>query len=124
MSILSRVFSPAIEKINTERLPSGGVINYQGNFVNQSGQASQLGALTSVSWLFAVVNRIAQSIAAQEWKLYRVQNGEREEIDDHPAISLWKSANPFITRQDFLYLYPEMNSVGWGTGDMRSGLTT
>jgi phage portal protein BeeE len=102
MSILSRVFSPSVEKINTERLPSGGVINYQGNFVNQSGQASQLGALTSVSWLFAVVNRIAQSIAAQEWKLYRVQNGEREEIDDHPAISLWKSANPFITRQDFL----------------------
>jgi len=102
MSILSRVFSPAIEKINTERLSSGGVINYQGNFVNQSGQASQLGALTSVSWLFAVVNRIAQSIAAQEWRLYRVQNGEREEIDDHPAISLWKSANPFITRQDFL----------------------
>ena len=102
MSILSRVFSPAIEKINTERLPYSGISTARGNTVNAPNQTSQLGALTSVSWLFAVVNRIAQSIAAQEWKLYRVQNGEREEIDDHPAISLWKSANPFITRQDFL----------------------
>lgn len=103
MSILQRVFrDPILEKINTQRLPNGPAVNLQGGIAHPSSQTAQLGALTSVSWLFSVVNRIAQSMSAVEWRLYRVQNGDREEIDDHPAIDLWKSANPFVTRQDFI----------------------
>ena len=104
MSILSRVISSTalVEKINTERLPSGVNLNTVSPVLQPSGQLTQMNAMTSVGWLFAVVNRIAQSIAAQEWKLYRVKNGDREEIDEHPAIDLWRSANPFITREDFL----------------------
>ena len=104
MSILSRVLDTTMlgQKINNQRLPQGINLNVGGGGLQPSTQLSQLSAMTSVGWLFAVVNRIAQSIAAQEWKLYRVQGGEREEIDEHPAIDLWKAANPFITREDFL----------------------
>ena len=103
MSIFQRVFRDSVlEKINTQRLPNGGASNFQGSYAQPNSQTAQLGALTSVSWLFSVVNRIAQSVSAAEWRLYRVQNGERDEIDKHPAIDLWKSANEFVTRQDFI----------------------
>ena len=105
MSILSRAVS-AISgtKINTERLPqnfSGG-IGYTGGSLQPTGQVAQLASMASVGWLFSVVNRIAQSIAATEWKLYTVQNGEKEEVDNHPAIELWRNQDDFITREDFL----------------------
>jgi len=103
MSILSRVLDSASgQKINTQRLPHGMNINIGAGVSQPASQISQLSAMSSVGWLFAVVNRISQSIAAQEWKLYRVQGGEKIEIDNHPAIDLWRSANPFITREDFL----------------------
>ena len=104
MSLLSRFVDTAFGKINTERLPTSLAANFagQGGALQPASQLSQLSAMSSVGWLFAVVNRIAQSIAAQEWKLYRVQGGERDEIDAHPALDLWRSANPFVTRSDFL----------------------
>jgi len=104
MSLLSRFVDTAFGKINTERLPTGLTASFagQGGALQPASQLSQLNAMSSVGWLFAVVNRIAQSIAAQEWKLYRVQGGERDEIDAHPALDLWRSANPFVTRADFL----------------------
>jgi len=104
MSLLTRFLDATTTKINSERLPTGlnpGLVGL-GAAAQPSGQLSQLGAMTSVGWLFAVVNRIAQSIAAQEWRLYRVQGPDRDEIDAHPAIDLWRSANPFVTRADFL----------------------
>jgi len=104
MSLLSRFVDTAFGKINTERLPTGLTASFagQGGALQPASQLSQMNAMSSVGWLFAVVNRIAQSIAAQEWKLYRVQGGERDEIDAHPALDLWRSANPFVTRADFL----------------------
>jgi HK97 family phage portal protein len=104
MSLLSRFVDTAFGKINTERLPTGLTASFagQGGVLQPASQLSQLNAMSSVGWLFAVVNRIAQSIAAQEWKLYRVQGGDRDEIDAHPALDLWRSANPFVTRSDFL----------------------
>ena len=104
MSILSRVLDTTgiSQKINTQRLTQGVNLSYSGGASQPASQLGQLSAMTSVGWLFAVVNRISQSIAAQEWKLYRVQGGEKEEVDNHPAIDLWRSANPFITREDFL----------------------
>ena len=104
MSLLQRFFETAT-RINSERLPTGIAPSLAGSvsgLAQPTGQVAQLSAMTSVGWLFAVVNRIAQSIAAQEWKLYRVQGGDREEIDQHPALDLWRSANPFVTREDFL----------------------
>ena len=104
MSLLSRFASGTFSKINNERIPHSAPSSFASGGVTASvgAQVQQLSAMTSVGWLFATVNRIAQSIASQEWKLYRKQGGEREEIDAHPAIDLWHSANPFITREDFL----------------------
>ena len=106
MSLLSRFIDSVVsQKLNSERLPimgTSGSFSSGGASGASSGLTQQLGAMTSVGWLFATVNRIAQSIASQEWKLYRKQGGDREEIDNHPAIDLWHSANPFITREDFL----------------------
>ena len=104
MSLLQRFVDTAFTKINSERLPTGAHSGFGGlsALTQPTGQVAQLSAMTSVGWLFAVVNRIAQSIAAQEWKLYRVNGQDRDEIDRHPAIDLWHSANPFVTREDFL----------------------
>ena len=104
MSLVTRIIDRTILKANSERLPVGntGSFGSYGASAQPVGQAAQLGAMTSVAWLFATVNRISQSIAAQQWKLYRVDGGDREEIDSHPALDLWRSANPYITREDFL----------------------
>ena len=73
MSLLSRLASGTLSKINNERLPINGTASFtsSGGSASAGGQAQQLAAMTSVGWLFATVNRIAQSIASQEWKLYR-----------------------------------------------------
>jgi HK97 family phage portal protein len=102
MSLISRFVDTAFAKINTERLPAMGAAFGAAGSTQPGGQLSQLGAMSSVSWLFSVVNRIAQSIATQEWKLYRVVGGQKEEVEQHPALDLWRSANPFVTREDFL----------------------
>ena len=66
MSILSRVLDTTMlgQKINSERLPQGINMNFGGSVLQPATQLTQLSAMTSVGWLFAVVNRIAQSIAA------------------------------------------------------------
>jgi HK97 family phage portal protein len=103
MSILSRLVEGTVgQKINVERLPNGINLNAVSGQLAPANQTQQLAAMTSVGWLFAVVNRIAQSISVQQWKLYRIQGGDRDEIDTHPALDLWRTANPFITREDFL----------------------
>ena len=104
MSIFSRLLdgTGSQQKVNSERLPSGINLNSVTGQSQPVNQTAQLAAMTSVGWLFAVVNRIAQSISVQEWKLYRVTGGEREEVDQHPALDLWRTANPFVTREDFL----------------------
>ena len=102
MSLISRFVGTALGKINTDRLPAMGAGFGASGAQQPSGQLAQLSAMSSVGWLFAVVNRIAQSIAAQEWKLYRMQGGQKQEIEQHPALDLWHSANPFVTREDFL----------------------
>ena len=102
MSLLQRFVDTALTRVNTQRMPTGMAVNSFTGLLQPTGQVAQLNSMTAVGWLFAVVNRLAQSIAAQEWKLYRVQGGDKDEIDQHPAIDLWHSANPFVTRQDFL----------------------
>ena len=107
MSILSRLAgATTVEKINTEQLPnaSGNVSNFLGYSAptQTASQYTQLAAMTSVGWLFSVVNRISQSIATSQWKLYRVDGDDRQEIDQHPALDLWLTQNDFITREDFL----------------------
>tara|TARA_R110000751_G_scaffold78147_8_gene157678 strand:+ start:871 stop:2097 length:1227 start_codon:yes stop_codon:yes gene_type:complete len=59
--------------------------------------------MTSTSWLFAVVDRIASSAAAVPWQLFRAQpGGEAAKVDKSPVLDLWTSVNPFYTRHEFI----------------------
>ena len=64
-----------------------------------------LKAYEQISWVYACVRLIAQSIASANWRLYRVnKKGEWEEIDDHPALKLFNNPNQFMTRSELFYL--------------------
>jgi HK97 family phage portal protein len=81
-----------------------------GGSANPGGSpAATLGAYASVGTLFAVVNRIAESVALCDWNLSQQQpNGERVLIDDataparHEGTAIWTHPNPYHTRQEFL----------------------
>jgi HK97 family phage portal protein len=67
------------------------------------GKLAQMESYGQVSWLFAVVNRIAQAVAASEWRLYRVgPNRQRSRITQHPLLALLTAVNPFYTREELL----------------------
>ena len=66
--------------------------------------AKHLGAMEAQSTLFAIVDRIASSVAAAQWRLYRRSRpgGERVEVDTHPALALWRKPNPHTTGPEFV----------------------
>ena len=67
------------------------------------GPLAQMEAYGNASWLYAVVSRIAQAVAASEWRLYRVgPNRNRTRIARHPLLDLWNAVNKFYTREEFL----------------------
>ena len=68
-----------------------------------SGNMEQhLGAMSAQSTLFAIVDRIASSIAAVTWRLYRGTGETRVEVDPHPALTVWNKPNPFYTQSEFV----------------------
>lgn len=70
----------------------------------------------SVGTLFAIVNRLANSTASINWKLYRaVRDGEPEEVMNHPAKDLWARPNPFYSQNDFVETFQQhLDLVGEG----------
>jgi len=74
---------------------------------SQRDLPQQMAAMGSVGWLFAVVSRITSSVAATEWHLYQERGGERVEIDEHPAMELWRSVNPFYTQGEFVETFQQ-----------------
>ena len=107
MTLLRRSIQ-SLFKANTERPPMamasgaslGGGLTGGGVTTNQ---VSQMQAMTTTSWLFAVVDRIAASAAAVPWGLFRsMPSGESQLVPKHPIMDLWQSVNPFYTRHEFL----------------------
>ena len=81
-------------------LSSGGSLFSGGGGQNRT---SNLAAMAGTAWLFSVVDRISSAVAMVDWHLYRVSpNGERVKVLSHPALSLWQSANPYYTGDEFL----------------------
>ena len=69
---------------------------------NTSSQTQQLQQMVSSSWLFANIDRIASSVGAVEWKLYRKnQGGAQTEIMRHPLLDLINKPNPFFSGAEF-----------------------
>ena len=90
---------------NVERLPAESIV--PGAFglsggVQQTSQLTLLNAYASIGWLFSVVSRITEGVAAAEWQLYRELEDEREEVYHHPALDLWEQVSPFSSRPEFL----------------------
>ena len=66
-----------------------------------------LTAMEAQSTLFAIIDRLATSVAATEWSLWR---GERNlakheggtQVFRHPALLVWNKPNPFFTRTELV----------------------
>jgi len=75
-------------------------------FGSNRGTTAQLGAMGSVSTLFAIVNRTAKAEAGVEWGLYRkAKSGlkeDRQQVTSHAALDLWNRPNEFYTQSVFV----------------------
>ncbi|ORX22484.1 phage portal protein [Thermoanaerobacterium sp. PSU-2] len=57
------------------------------------------------NWVFAAVSKIAQSVAATEWRLFtRDSQGTEIDIIDGPIYQLLQKPNPFMPFQEFIEL--------------------
>lgn len=67
---------------------------------------SQLRSMASVSTLFAIVSRLADSTAEVEWTLYRrAASGKKEDrrpVTAHAAMDLWAKPNPHYQQRLFV----------------------
>lgn len=100
-----RQFLDTIRAKEPKRLPQppGSGLFLGAESAGSGGQLAQLQAMGNTSWLYAVVSRIAQAVAASEWRLYRVgPNKKRTRIARHPLLDLFNSCNPFYTREELL----------------------
>ncbi len=98
--MLQRIWREVVSKAVPKRVPLGV---RSGPFMGFSGMAgySTVSALTqgeASSWLFAVIDRIASSVASVQWKLFQGEN----ELDQHPLLDLWRAVNDFYTQEEFL----------------------
>lgn len=61
-------------------------------------------AFGSSPFLHLCVDKIAKSVASNEWKLYSIaRNGNKKLLHSHKILDLLKNPNPFMTRFDMLY---------------------
>jgi HK97 family phage portal protein len=106
MTLLRRSVQ-SLFKANTERPPMalGAGLNLSGlgGGTSTPNHLTQMQSMSSTSWLFAVVDRIASSVASVPWGLFRkMPDGEVRSVPQHPIVDLWNSVNPFYTRHEFI----------------------
>ena len=106
MTLMRRAIDSLRKANEGERLPVPRGRSALGGLFGQQGGASelaQMGLYGSVSWLYAVVSRIAQATAASDWELFkRDRANELIKVESHPLIDLWERPNPFYSRFEFL----------------------
>lgn len=105
MTLLKGIYD-LVKAHNQERPPQVGVgaagfSNIAGGPAGGGNLIQQMSTYAEVSWVFAAVSKIAEAVASSDWHLYRGP-GRTQEVFNHPALTLWESANEFDTRQDFL----------------------
>ena len=66
--------------------------------------SAALGSMEQAGIVYAITTKLATSVAAAEWRLYRkARSGrpeDRREVTDHPALFVLNRPNPFMTRQE------------------------
>lgn len=83
-----------------------------GGAFGRANRAAHLEAYGSVGTLFAVVSAIAEATAQQDWYMERVSRDTRRmygqdspnrvQLLQHPALDLWNTPNPFMSRHDLV----------------------
>ena len=120
MSLFGNALQNILKQPNLERPPAAVMSGmYSGSVAapTSGGVMQQLQAYNGTGWLHAVVDRIATSIAATEWNLYRTtSNGDRQELFMHPLLQLWKSINPYDSQQTLMEMtqqHLELTGEAW-----------
>jgi HK97 family phage portal protein len=72
------------------------------NMFNPDSKTAQMAAMGSVGTLFAIVDRLADSVSEVEWQLWRTarsgKDADRRQVTSHAALDLL-DANPFCRRR-------------------------
>lgn len=75
-------------------------------FTTPGPMVQQMEAMSSVGTLFAIVTKLSQGCALNEWKLWRkTKSGKKEdrvEVTSHLALNIWSKPNDFFTRQELV----------------------
>jgi HK97 family phage portal protein len=73
---------------------------------DSSDREAQLRAMGSTGTLFAIVDRLATSVAELQWQLWRTapsgKLADRTLVTRHAALDLLKAPNPFMRRRPFI----------------------
>jgi HK97 family phage portal protein len=84
------------------------------------GQQAELNSMSAVGTVFAIVDLLATSVAAVEWKLWRKaasgKDEDRIEVTSHAALDLWAQPTRFHTRQELVEAsqqHQELTGEGW-----------
>ena len=84
--------APGLDNSLFQNYTVGGTLSNvtPGDYVSAYGQ---------VGWVFACVSRIASAVAETNWRLYKVNetNKEKEEIINHPVLQLFDFVNEYTT---------------------------
>ena len=84
--------APGLDNSLFQTYAVGGTLSNvtPGDYISAYGQ---------VGWVFACVSRISSAVAETNWRLYKVNetNKEKEEIINHPVLKLFDFVNEYTT---------------------------
>jgi len=104
VTLLRKAISMLRAKAYTEPLPAAPA-SFGTGLLTGAGAASRsstLGKMGDSAWLFAIIDRIASSVAAAEWQLWRGPESDARKVLDHPLLRLWDQPSTRIPRMQML----------------------
>ena len=103
----------------------------------RSGKADELEAVKAISTLDKVIRKRAASVAQTEWVLYRTrarsrrtastETDDREPVDSHLALDVWRNPNPYTTQTNFIKrwsMHLDLTAEAYILPTTRNGLGT
>ncbi|HOM27127.1 MAG TPA: phage portal protein [bacterium] len=107
MSIFSnfkKIFLPNKTKTFLDDLDDDFDYPSRRSFFSDYNKTKFLYSYSKSVYVYACVSRIAESVSAIDFKLFKILNnrGEVEEILSHPILDLLYRVNPFYTKEEFI----------------------
>lgn len=97
------IIIPKDEKISTKEMPYS--VTGRGYMFEEYNSPNTLGQMQSYEgWVYACVNKIAQTCAQTQLNLFEQKSDGAEQIKRHNAIDLIEKANEFMTLYDLIEL--------------------